>query len=108
MGVYRYLPTLDDYIDTLTSLVLGCGAAFEMPIAMYVLTKLGLVTPKFLKTYRKYAIIAILLIAAIITPSPDWTSQMSVATPLILLYEISIVISKRVVKKKEEEEAQWE
>lgn len=108
MGVYRYLPTLNDYIDTLLSLVLGCGAAFEMPIIVYVLSKLGIVTPKFLKTYRKYAIIGILLIAAIITPSPDWTSQMIVAIPLILLYEISIILSKRVAKQKEEAEAQWE
>ncbi len=108
MGVYRYMPTLDDYIDTLTSLILGCGIAFEMPIIVYVLSKLGIVTPKFLKNYRKYAYVIILVVAAVITPSPDWTSQMIVAVPLIMLYEISIMLSKRVVKEKEKEVAQWE
>ncbi len=108
MGVYRYLPTLDDYIDTLTSLILGCGIAFEMPIIVYVLSKLGIITPKFLKTYRKYAYVVILIVAAVITPSPDWTSQTIVAVPLIILYEISIMLSKRVAKERAEEEAQWE
>lgn len=108
MGVYRYMPTLDDYINTLTSLILGCGIAFEMPIIVYVLSKLGIVTPSFLKNYRKYAYVIILIVAAVITPSPDWTSQMIVAVPLILLYEISIVLSKRVAKEKAQAEAQWE
>lgn len=107
-GVYEYLPTLDDYIDTLTSLILGCGIAFEMPIIVYVLSKLGIINPKFLKTYRKYAYVIILIVAAVITPSPDWTSQTIVAVPLILLYEISIMLSKRVAKEKEKEEAQWD
>lgn len=107
-GVYKYLPTLDDYIDTLTSLIIGCGIAFELPVLAYVLSKLGLITPKYLKTYRKYAFVIILIVAAIITPSPDWTSQTIVAVPLILLYEISILISKRVEKKQLKAEAQWE
>lgn len=108
VGVYQYLPTLDDYIDTLTSLILGCGIAFELPVLAFVLAKIGLITPQFLKSSRKYAFIAILLIAAIITPSPDWTSQMIVAVPLILLYEISIVITKRVKRAEEKSEARWE
>lgn len=108
LGVYQYLPTLDDYIDTLTSLILGCGIAFEMPIIVYVLSRLGLVSPKFLKTYRKYAYVIILVVAAVITPSPDWTSQTIVAVPLILLYEISIILSVRVFKQKAVEEKQWE
>lgn len=108
MGAYQYLPTLDDYISTLSSLVLGCGVAFELPVLAYVLSKLGLVTPSMLKEYRKYAYVAILVLAAVITPSPDWTSQMIVAIPLIILYEISILISKRVKKQKVEEEKQWE
>ncbi|HEY5371679.1 MAG TPA: twin-arginine translocase subunit TatC [Hanamia sp.] len=108
LGVYKYMPTLDDYIDTLTSLILGCGMAFELPVVAFVLSKLGLITPKFLKNYRKYAYVIILFIAAIITPSPDWTSQTIVAVPLILLYEISIFISKRVYKEKERAEAQWD
>lgn len=108
MGAYQYLPTLDDYISTLSSLVLGCGVAFELPVLAYVLSKLGIVTPKMLKEYRKYAYVAILVLAAVITPSPDWTSQMIVAIPLIILYEISIIISKRVKAQKVEEEKQWE
>jgi sec-independent protein translocase protein TatC len=108
LGVYKYLPTLDDYIDTLTSLILGCGLAFELPVLAYVLSKLGLITPRFLKNYRKYAYVVILIVAAVITPSPDWTSQTIVAVPLIILYEISIYISKRVDKKRVKAEAQWD
>lgn len=108
LGVYKYMPTLDDYIDTLTSLILGCGIAFELPVLAYVLSKLGLITPGFLKEYRKYAYVVILIVAAVITPSPDWTSQTIVAVPLIILYEISIVISKRVDKQRKIEEAQWD
>lgn len=108
MGVYKYLPTLDDYIDTLTSLILGCGIAFELPVLAYVLSKLGIITPKFLRTYRKYAYVIILIVAAVITPSPDWTSQTIVAVPLILLYEISILISKRVDVQKAKAEAEWD
>lgn len=108
MGVYQYMPTLDDYIDTLTSLIVGCGIAFELPVFAYVLSKLGLITAKFLKTYRKYAYVVILIVAAVITPSPDWTSQTIVAVPLIILYEISIFISKRVDKKRVQEEAAWD
>jgi sec-independent protein translocase protein TatC len=108
LGVYKYVPTLDDYIDTLTSLILGCGMAFELPVLAYVLTKLGIISPKFLKNYRKYAYVIILFVAAIITPSPDWTSQTIVAVPLIILYEISIFLSKRVDKKRKKAEAQWD
>jgi sec-independent protein translocase protein TatC len=108
LGVYKYMPTLDDFIDTLTSLILGCGLAFELPVLAYVLSKLGLITPKFLKNYRKYAYVIILIVAAVITPSPDWTSQTIVAVPLILLYEISIFISKRVYKQKAKAEAEWD
>jgi sec-independent protein translocase protein TatC len=108
LGVYKYMPTLDDYIDTLTSLILGCGIAFELPVLAFVLSKLGLITPGFLKEYRKYAYVVILIVAAVITPSPDWTSQTIVAVPLIILYEISIVISKRVDKQRKIEEAQWD
>ncbi len=108
LGVYRYLPTLDDYIDTLTSLILGCGIAFELPVLAYVLSKLGLITPKFLRAYRKYAYVIILIVAAVITPSPDWTSQTIVAVPLILLYEISIFISRRVDKTRVKTEEAWD
>lgn len=92
-------PTLADYIEMMTDIILGGGVAFQLPIVSYVLTRIGLITPQFLKTYRKYALVAILVIAAIITPSPDWISQMIVFIPLFLLYEIGVVISTRVYKR---------
>jgi sec-independent protein translocase protein TatC len=94
-------PTLDDYIENLIDIIIGSGLAFQLPLISFVLTSIGLITPSFLRTYRKYAYVAILFIAAIITPSPDWMSQTIVALPLILLYELSIIISKRVTKKQD-------
>jgi sec-independent protein translocase protein TatC len=73
---------------------------FELPIIAFFLTKIGLITPKFMRTYRKHAIVVIFIIAAIITP-PDVFSQTLVAIPLLLLYEVSIIISSRVMKQKE-------
>lgn len=99
-------PTLDDYLDNLVNLILGCGIAFELPVLTYVLTKMGLVTPSFLKTYRKYAIVVILVVAAVITPSPDWSSQLLVFVPLFLLYQFSILVSKRAYKEMEQKEAE--
>lgn len=107
LGVQTYLPSLEDYIDTLVNIMLGCGLAFELPIVAYVLAKIGLITPAYLRNYRKYAYVLILIVAAVITPSPDWTSQTIVAVPLILLYEISIFIVKRVENEKEKEDKEW-
>jgi len=105
MGVIDYKPTLTDYLDTLIDIALGAGIAFELPMATWLLAKLGIITPNFLRTYRKYAYVVLLVLAAIITPSPDWGSQLIVVIPLALLYEISIVIAARVKKKQDEE---WE
>jgi len=107
VGAYKYIPTLDDYIDTLNNIILGCGISFELPVLAYVLSKIGLITAEFLRKYRKYAFVIILILAAIITPSPDWTSQVIVAIPLILLYEISVFIAASVDKKKAKEEKEW-
>ncbi len=107
-GAYTYLPGLDDYIDTLTNIILSCGIAFEMPVLAFVLSKIGLITPEFLKTYRKYAYVIILVVAAIITPSADWTSQLIVAIPLSILYELSILVSSRVVKQNAIDEKEWD
>jgi sec-independent protein translocase protein TatC len=102
------LPTLADYVDNLTNLILGCGIAFELPVLAFILTKIGLVTASFLKKTRKYAIVVILLVSAFITPSPDWMSQLIVFTPLWLLYELSIIVSARVQKQQiKEEEEEW-
>lgn len=102
-----YNPTINDYIDTLTNLILGCGIAFELPILAYVLAKIGLVTAGFLKKYSKYAFVIILLVAAIITPSPDIASQVIVALPLLFLYWISVLLVARVDRQKAREEKEW-
>lgn len=90
--------TLDDYISLISTMTLVSGIVFEMPILVYLLTKLSILTPEFMRKYRKYAVVVILIVAAIITPSPDVTSQMVVAIPMYLLYEASIFVSVYVVK----------
>lgn len=100
-------PTLDDYLDNLLDILIGSGIAFQLPLISYVLTHIGLITPDFLRTYRKYAYVAILFVAAIITPSPDWMSQTIVALPLVILYEISISISVRVEKAIKKRDAEF-
>lgn len=107
VGAYKYIPTLDDYIDTLNNIILGCGISFELPALAYILSKIGLITADYLRKYRKYAFVIILILAAVITPSPDWTSQVIVAIPLLLLYEISVFIAASVDKKKAKEEKEW-
>lgn len=94
--------TLNSYISTVVSLTLATGLVFELPIIVFFLTKVGLLTPPFMKRNRKYVLVILLTIAAIITP-PDIFSQILVTIPLMLLYELSIVISARVVRKKEVE-----
>lgn len=107
VGAYKYMPTLDDYIDTLNQLVLGCGIAFELPVLAYVLAKIGIISAALLRKSRKYAFVVILIVAAVITPSPDWTSQTIVAIPLLILFELSVVIAARVDKQKAQEEKEW-
>lgn len=108
-GTIVTLPTFADYIDNLTNIILGCGIAFELPVLAFILTRIGLVTPSFLRKTRKYAVLVILIVAAFITPSPDWMSQMIVFIPLWLLYELSILVSARVKKEqaREDEEEEW-
>lgn len=89
---------LSSYISTVTSVTLAAGLIFQLPILIYFLTRMGLVTPAILRQYRKHAIVGVLLLSAIITP-PDVTSQILVTIPIMFLYELSIVISKRVVKR---------
>ncbi len=102
-------PTINDYLDNLTNLILGCGIAFEMPVLSYALTKMGIITPSFLKRTRKYAVVVILILAAIITPSPDWYSQTIVFLPLFGLYELAVIVSGRVYKDQErkDKEEEW-
>ncbi|NOY37961.1 MAG: twin-arginine translocase subunit TatC [Chlorobi bacterium] len=93
---------LRSYISTVTTVSLAGGIVFELPVVVYFLTKIGLITPVFLKKYRRHALVVILIVSAIITP-PDVFSQILVGVPLILLYELSIVISRKIVKQQEEE-----
>jgi len=90
------------FIGTITSICLATGVVFELPIVAYFLTKIGVITPTFMRKYRKHAIVIIFILAAIITP-PDVFSQALVAIPLLILYEISIFISAGVIKRKEKE-----
>ncbi|HLD54009.1 MAG TPA: twin-arginine translocase subunit TatC [Sediminibacterium sp.] len=102
-------PTFSDYLDNLTNIILGCGLAFELPVLAYILTQIGIITPSFLRATRKYAVVIILIVAAFITPSPDWMSQLIVFIPLFLLYELSILVSARVFKKLEKDEnKEWD
>lgn len=107
-GILLYRPMLSDYLDSLIDITLGAGLAFELPMASWILSKMGLVTPGFLRTYRKYAYVALLVIAAIITPSPDWGSQLIVVIPLMMLYELSILISARVNKAEQKKWEEWQ
>jgi sec-independent protein translocase protein TatC len=97
-GEVQNLINLNSYISTVTSATLATGIVFELPFFVYFLSKIGLITPSFLKRNRKYAIVIILIIAAIITP-PDVFSQILVSLPLFALYEISIYISRKVSYK---------
>jgi sec-independent protein translocase protein TatC len=94
------------YIGTLTSICLATGLVFELPIVAFFLTKIGIVTPAFMRKYRKHAIVIIFILSAIITP-PDVFSQTLVAIPLLILYEISILISARVMKQKDKDRKEF-
>ena len=94
---------LESYIGMIKTAVIAAGLFFELPIIIYFLTKLGLVTPTFLRNSRKYAIVILLILAAIVTP-PDVISQISVAIPMLLIYEASIFISAFVIKREKKNE----
>ena len=91
---------LKSYIGTITSLIFATGLVFELPILVYFLSKVGIVTPSFMRRYRRHAIVVILIVAAIITP-PDIFSQTMVAIPMYALFEISILVSARIEKQRD-------
>ncbi len=103
LGSYQISETVNNqinilsYISSVVSIVIAGGVSFELPVIVYFLSKVGLLTPKFLRKYRKHSYVILLIIAAIITP-PDVISQVIVTIPLVILYEISILISQRVEK----------
>jgi sec-independent protein translocase protein TatC len=94
------------FIGTITSICLATGVVFELPIVAFFLTKIGVITPAFMRKYRRHSIVVIFIVAAIITP-PDVFSQTLVAVPLLILYEVSIFISARVMKQKEKEHKEF-
>ena len=95
--------TLSSIVNYMTMFTVPAGLVFQLPVAIFFLSKLGLVTPDFMKAYRRHAFVIILALAAIITP-PDVITQLLIGVPLYFLYEVSIWISARVEKKKKDEE----
>lgn len=91
---------ITSYVSTIVGVVFGTGLLFQLPVVIFFLSSIGVVTPQLLRQYRKHAVVAILIIGAIITPSADPLSQALIAIPLYILYEVSIVISARVVMRK--------
>lgn len=90
---------IDEYFSFIISTMLAAGVVFELPMVSFFLSKIGILKPEFMRKYRKHALIIILLLAGILTPSPDITSQLLLAVPLFILYEISILICKLSQKK---------
>ena len=99
----KYLQAMisfNDYLSLFVTFLLGFGLSFELPIFIFFLTKLGIVNAKMLSKQRKYAILVIFIVAAILTPSPDALSQILMAIPLMFLYEVSIFVARFAEKKK--------
>ncbi|MFT6849794.1 MAG: sec-independent protein translocase protein TatC [Sphingobacteriales bacterium] len=92
--------SINSYISTITSICFAAGILFELPLVIYFLSKMGIITPKFMRMYRKHAIMIILILAAFLTPTPDIPTQLLISMPLFFLYEISIFISGSVERRK--------
>lgn len=102
---FKNIITILNYYDTMSDLVLGMGLVFELPVLVFFLSRIGLLTPALMRDKRKYAFIIILVLAAVITP-PDWLSIWIVTIPLVILYEAGITISERAVKERKRKELQ--
>lgn len=92
--------TIQSYLSFVSTLTLGCGIIFELPVVVYILSKLGILTAEFMRNSRRYAIVVILIIAAIITPTPDVLTMLTVSFPMFILYEFSILIAARIQKRR--------
>ena len=99
--------TIDSYLSTIATLTLGCGVVFLLPIIVFIMSKLGLMTPEFMRASRRYAAVIILIIAAIITPTADVITLLTVSAPMFILYELSITVSANVKKRKLEAEKEF-
>ncbi len=86
--------SISSYFSFILGLILACGLIFEMPMLSYALSRFGIVTPVLLRKYRRHAVVLLLIVAAIITPTPDPVNQLMLAGPLYVLYEISIIVSR--------------
>jgi sec-independent protein translocase protein TatC len=100
-------PTFSDYLENLVYTTVGIGVLFQMPLLVMVLARIGIVTARFLRKYRRHAFVLILIAAAVITPSTDPFSLTIVTIPLYLLFEASIIIASRINKQKEKEMNEW-
>ncbi|HMG10368.1 MAG TPA: twin-arginine translocase subunit TatC [Mucilaginibacter sp.] len=92
--------SIDSYISSVATLTLATGVVFELPILVYILSNLGVLTPKFMRETRRYAVVIILIVAAIVTPTPDMLTMTVVSIPLFVLYEVSIIVASLVEKRK--------
>jgi sec-independent protein translocase protein TatC len=101
------MPSFSDYLENLVYTTVGIGVLFQMPLLVMVLARIGIVTARFLRKYRRHAFIIILIAAAIITPSTDPFSLTIVTIPLYLLFEASIIIASRINKRQEKERKEW-
>lgn len=91
--------SIDEYFSIILSVILGAGLVFELPMLSFFLSKLGILSPKIMRKYRRHSFVAILILSAILTPGTDPVSQVILAIPLVILYEISILVSKIFQKK---------
>lgn len=96
---------IDHYIGFILTLLLGAGLVFELPMISWFLTRIGFLTPEFMRQYRRHSIVVILILSALVTPTPDPLTQLMLAVPLLLLYETSIVVSRMALKKTAEDAA---
>jgi sec-independent protein translocase protein TatC len=92
--------TIDSYLSTVMTLTLGSGIIFQLPVVIYILSKVGIMTPAFMRSSRRYAAVIILIVAAVVTPTADPFTMLTVAFPLFLLYEFSIYISANIERKR--------
>jgi sec-independent protein translocase protein TatC len=95
--------TISSYLSSISTLTIGSGIIFQLPVIIYILSKFGIMTPAFMRASRRYAVVCILVIAAIVTPTPDIITMLVVSLPLFILYEVSIFISANIERKRNKE-----
>jgi sec-independent protein translocase protein TatC len=101
------LISIEDYFDTFVDLMLGIGVAFELPVLLFFLTLIRMVSPSFLLNHSRYAIMGVVIVAAILTPSPDAFNLMLFAVPMVLLFFLGIFVSYLLVLKRENRRFPW-